>query len=88
MTAAPVRAPDAWQRLTDEERAALAGLALKNLFITTMESRGRDSLDFYDVGVLCVRDALARAFLAGAGRAELAGLPPARKSRRARHAPA
>lgn len=50
---------DAWQLLGDEERAALALLARQ------LEERGRDRLDFKDVAVWTVRDALARAYLAG-----------------------
>lgn len=56
---------DAWQLLGDEERAALALLARQRLGFETLEERGRDRLDFKDVAVWTVRDALARAYLAG-----------------------
>ena len=56
---------DAWQLLSDEERAALALLARQRLGFETLEERGRDRLDFKDVAVWTVRDALARAYLAG-----------------------
>ena len=57
--------PDPWQVLSDEERDALALLAKQRLGFETLEERGRDRLDFKDVAVWTVRDALARAFLAG-----------------------
>ena len=56
---------DAWQLLGDEERAALALLARLRLGFETLEERGRDRLDFKEVAVWTVRDALARAYLAG-----------------------
>ena len=40
-------------------------IAQKHLSIDTLETRHRDSLDFHDVGVWCVRDALQAAFEAG-----------------------
>ena len=58
--------PDPWQVLSDEERDALALLAKQRLGFATLEDRGGDRLDFKDVAVWNVRDALARAFLAGA----------------------
>ncbi len=57
--------PDPWQVLSDEERDALALLAKQRLGFATLEDRGGDRLDFKDVAVWNVRDALARAFLAG-----------------------
>ena len=57
--------PDPWQVLSDEEREALALLAKQRMGFETLEERGRDRLDFKDVAVWIVRDALARAFLAG-----------------------
>ena len=40
-------------------------IAQTHLSIDTLETRDRDSLDFHDVGVWCVRDALQAAFEAG-----------------------
>ncbi len=57
--------PDPWQVLSDEEREALSLLAKQRLGFVTLEDRGGDRLDFKDVAVWNVRDALARAFLAG-----------------------
>mgnify|MGYP000608995429 CR=1 FL=1 len=57
--------PDPWQSLSDEEREALTLLAKQRMGFETLEERGRDRLDFKDVAVWTVRDALARAFLAG-----------------------
>ncbi len=68
--------PDPWQSLTDAERDALRALARQAMQFETLEERGRDRLDFREVSVWGARDALARAFLAGAGRFALAGLPP------------
>ena len=60
----------------------LTEIARKHLFIGTLEGRNSDSLDFHDVNVLCVKDALLAAYRAGAaaGRATAAantdgGLP-------------
>ena len=44
----------------------LTGIAQKNIpGIETLELRGRDSLDFHDVSVGCLRRALEDAFIAG-----------------------
>jgi hypothetical protein len=40
-------------------------IARKHLFIETLETRRSDSLDFHDVAVWCVRDALEAAYKAG-----------------------
>jgi len=40
-------------------------IAQKHLFIETLETRNSDSLDFHDVSVWGVRDALEAAFKAG-----------------------
>jgi len=40
-------------------------IAQKHLFIETLETRNADSLDFHDVAVWAVRDALEAAFKAG-----------------------
>lgn len=43
----------------------LTEIARKYLFIDTLEVRKMDSLDFHDVAVWCVRDALKAAYEAG-----------------------
>lgn len=43
----------------------LTQIAQQHLRIETLETRNSDSLDFHDVGVWCVRDALEAAFKAG-----------------------
>jgi hypothetical protein len=40
-------------------------IAQTHLAIETLETRHRDSLDFHDVGVWCLRDALQAAYEAG-----------------------
>ena len=40
-------------------------IAQKHLGIETLQTRNADSLDFHDVAVWCVRDALEAAFKAG-----------------------
>lgn len=49
----------------DEIELLLESIALDHLFIETLQTRHRDSLDFHDVGVWCVRDALQAAYEAG-----------------------
>ena len=51
----------------------LAEIARKHLFIETLEERNCDSLDFHDVNVLCVKDALLAAYRAGAEAARASG---------------
>jgi hypothetical protein len=48
----------------------LTAIAQKHLGIETLEMRHRDSLDFHDVGVNCLLEALAAAFDAGRQQAE------------------
>ncbi len=43
----------------------LTQIALQHLHIETLETRRSDSLDFHDVAVWCLRDALEAAFNAG-----------------------
>lgn len=43
----------------------LAEIAQQHLGIETLQTRRSDSLDFHDVAVWCVRDALEAAFKAG-----------------------
>lgn len=56
---------DVWQFLSNKERAALALMTRQRLGFATLEERGLDRLDFKEIAVWTVRDALARAFLAG-----------------------
>ncbi|MBR8426401.1 MULTISPECIES: DUF6900 domain-containing protein [Burkholderia cepacia complex] len=52
--------------MTDPERdVMLAGIARRYLFVETLERRYRDRLDFYDVAVWSLKDALIAAFDAG-----------------------
>ena len=64
-----------WQLLSEEERAAFALLARQRLGFATLDERGRDSLDFREVSVLQLRDALARAYLAGSRNPPPSPLP-------------
>ena len=43
----------------------LTGIAEKNLGIVTLETRNSDWLDFHDLAVWQIKDALREAFLAG-----------------------
>lgn len=56
---------DPWQALDDEEREALALMAARLLDVETLQTRHRDALDFKEVAVWTLREALARAYLAG-----------------------
>ena len=51
----------------------LAAIARKHLLIETLEERNSDSLDFHDVNVRCVKDALLAAYRAGAEAARASG---------------
>lgn len=44
----------------------LEAIAKRELGIATLAARGRDNFDFHDVGVVSLRRALRRAYLAGA----------------------
>ena len=46
--------------------ATLTQIAKKHLDIDTLETRKSDPLDFHEVAVWCLRDALEAAFKAGA----------------------
>jgi hypothetical protein len=43
----------------------LTGIAEKNLGIVTLEAQNSDSLDFHDVAVWQIKEALQDAFIAG-----------------------
>jgi hypothetical protein len=51
--------------MTDTREATIAAIAREVLHFLTLEERRRDALDFRDVGVLSVREALERAYEAG-----------------------
>lgn len=59
------KTPYAWDMLTAKEQAELTTLAVKELRVETLEIRFSDRLDFYDIGVACLRDALAQAYIKG-----------------------
>ena len=50
---------------TDEIELLLESIALDHLFIETLQTRHRDSLDFHDVSVWGVKSALMAAYEAG-----------------------
>ena len=45
--------------------AVIAAIARESLGIETLEQRFRDCLDFHEVGVISLREALERAYAAG-----------------------
>jgi len=49
----------------DDIQAALLTIARKNMEIETLEERGMDALDFHEVGIWGVRDALEAAYRLG-----------------------
>lgn len=61
-------APWAWALLTPRQQGAMTKLAACTMGMPTLESRKSDALDFHDVAVWSAREALAKAFLAGAGQ--------------------
>ncbi len=75
----------------DEIELLFESIALDHLFIETLQTRHRDSLDFHDVSVWGVKSALQAAFDAGlraAGGTPKQPMHRARKtSRRAAHLP-
>lgn len=52
-------------------KAILAEIAKKHLFIDTLDSQRSDRLDFHDLGVWSIEQALEAAFQAGFAAAEL-----------------
>ena len=50
--------------------ALIFEIAQRRFFIETLETRNRDRLDFHDVAVWAIRDALEEAFEAGRRSAE------------------
>jgi len=55
------RKPD----LAAQRGALILEIARRRFFVETLETRNSDSLDFHDVAVWAIRDALAEAFEAG-----------------------
>lgn len=60
-----VNAASTDQTHTGQLRAAALDRARQRLGLETLETRGRDALDFHNLGVAALRDALAAAFDAG-----------------------
>ena len=56
----------------DEIELLLESIALDHLFIETLQTRHRDSLDFHDVSVWGVKEALIAAYQAGLAAAQKA----------------
>jgi hypothetical protein len=50
---------------TARRDALILEIAQRRFFLETLETRNSDSLDFHDVAVWAIRDALAEAFEAG-----------------------
>ena len=53
----------------------LTGIAQKNLQINTLETQNSDSLDFHEVAVWQIQEALREAFLTGMTVSEVAHTP-------------
>lgn len=53
------------QELQESFRNLITQIAQKNLCIETLEPRNSDSLDFHNVSVWQIQDALTAAFVAG-----------------------
>ncbi|MEN9760116.1 MAG: hypothetical protein RL676_1267 [Pseudomonadota bacterium] len=67
----------------DEIALLLESIALDHLFIETLQTRHRDSLDFHDVSVWGVKSALQAAFDAGMRSADGAHKRPMQRRRKA-----
>jgi hypothetical protein len=57
-------------------RKVLSHIAVKRLNIPTLETRGSDSLDFYEVSVWSINDALCQAYSAGKLAAQTPDIRP------------
>ena len=68
----------------DEVELLLESIALDHLFIETLQTRHRDSLDFHDVSVWGVKSALQAAFDAGLRAVGGAPKQPVHRSRQAK----
>jgi hypothetical protein len=58
--------------MTSHMRRILTDIALRELQIPTLETRGRDRLDFHEVSVFSLAEALTAAYEAGQNDAKLA----------------
>jgi hypothetical protein len=67
----------------DEIELLFESIALDHLFIETLQTRHRDSLDFHDVSVWGVKSALQAAFDAGLRAAGGTPKQPVHRSRKA-----
>jgi len=67
----------------DEIELLFESIALDHLFIETLQTRPRDSLDFHDVSVWGVKSALQAAFDAGLRAAGGTPKQPVHRSRKA-----
>ncbi len=67
----------------DEIELLFESIALDHLFIETLQTRHRDSLDFHDVSVWGVKSALQAAFDAGLRAGGGAPKQPVHRSRKA-----
>jgi hypothetical protein len=70
----------------DEIELLFESIALDHLFIETLQTRHRDSLDFHDVSVWGVKSALQAAFDAGLRAAGGAPKQPVHRSRKSNRA--
>lgn len=61
------------EKLKKEIFSDLEKIALKKLDIPTLNDRGRDRLDFHEVGIYSVLDALTDAFILGLNSKEKIG---------------
>ena len=71
----------------DEIELLLESIALDHLFIETLQTRHRDSLDFHDVSVWGVKSALQAAFDAGLRAAGGAPMKATQRTRKTAAAP-
>ena len=60
-----------WQALSPAQRLSLEGIAQQTLRMETLELRNSDRLDFAEVSVQGVREALAQAWFAGVAQGDL-----------------
>ncbi|WNL51024.1 hypothetical protein SCREM2_gp105 [Synechococcus phage S-CREM2] len=51
--------------LTTKEKADLAGMACKRLYLDTLEEQKSDSLDFHELAVWQIEDLIQRAYVMG-----------------------
>lgn len=53
------------EQLTTKEKADLADMACKRLYLDTLETQNSDSLDFHEVAVWQLEDIIQRAYAMG-----------------------